>query len=301
MGQSDRFISANECAAIRYLRAEGWTLTQLESAFMCSRDAILSHAKGREKCSHEHGPPPVDLADELTGDVLREARTNAAMGQRTLAGVMDVDKSTIAKWETGDRKPRGVYLERLLEHLPTLRELMGEGGPTNPFPPGEPPENTPPDGGRFGNSLRRARNTAGMTQAELATEVGVCSHTVSDWECGRYTPTRTNLTELHDALPAFNTVPANVPDPDERAEGGAVGNAIRTARDRADITRRVLAGRIGVSEAAVESWERGDRNPSPENRERLQNALPGLDLETLSESPPGSAPTALSDGGERGE
>jgi transcriptional regulator with XRE-family HTH domain len=48
----------------------------------------------------------------------------------------------------------------------------------------------------FGTSLRRWREQAGLTQGDLAEQLGITQQTVSDWERDRGLPHRTRTAEL---------------------------------------------------------------------------------------------------------
>ena len=48
----------------------------------------------------------------------------------------------------------------------------------------------------IGDRIREARQKLGLTQAELARQVGVTSQTVWSWEAGRVKPTHEHLEEL---------------------------------------------------------------------------------------------------------
>jgi transcriptional regulator with XRE-family HTH domain len=86
-----------------------------------------------------------------------------------LADLLGVDPSTVRAWEQRGHRPRPRLQARLVEVL---------GLPTA----GTDAEAT------FGERLRAARPRAGLTQRELADQVGVGQQMVSDWESGRKKP-----------------------------------------------------------------------------------------------------------------
>ena len=53
------------------------------------------------------------------GDALRRMRTERNLSQNRLAELLHVDRSTVAKWETGDRVPDAVMLSQLAKVLGT--------------------------------------------------------------------------------------------------------------------------------------------------------------------------------------
>ena len=52
----------------------------------------------------------------------------------------------------------------------------------------------------FGERLYKARKNAGMTQQELADEVGVTDRAIGNWESGHNAPTSFNVCMLAKAL-----------------------------------------------------------------------------------------------------
>ena len=59
-----------------------------------------------------------------------------------------------------------------------------------------------------------------------------------------------------------------------------IGEAIKKARNKAGLTQKQLAIKLGVSFTLVSQYERGTRNPKPETLDRIATAL-GMTLETL--------------------
>ena len=59
-----------------------------------------------------------------------------------------------------------------------------------------------------------------------------------------------------------------------------IGEAIKKARNKAGLTQKQLANKLGVSFTLVSQYERGTRNPKPETLDRIATAL-GMTLETL--------------------
>lgn len=53
---------------------------------------------------------------------------------------------------------------------------------------------------RVGENIRAMRRAAGMTQAMLATAIGVCRLTVTRWETGERWPTLARLTDIATVL-----------------------------------------------------------------------------------------------------
>lgn len=64
------------------------------------------------------------------------------------------------------------------------------------------------DGQTLGESIRVAREAAGMSQGALAKEVGASLRAVGGWERGEVTPTGRNLARLREVLPGWAEPPA---------------------------------------------------------------------------------------------
>ena len=52
----------------------------------------------------------------------------------------------------------------------------------------------------FGKWIKQQRKYYGMSQTELANDVGVCQNTISDWERGEQTPTFDKAQDIVKAL-----------------------------------------------------------------------------------------------------
>lgn len=59
-------------------------------------------------------------------NVIQDMRVRSGITQEQLAGQLGIDRSTVAKWETGQSKPRTDALIKLCEILScTADELLG--------------------------------------------------------------------------------------------------------------------------------------------------------------------------------
>ena len=112
-------VSVNECQAIRYLYADGWTYAELRLTFGRTSTTIADHVKGR--CRHPDVAAPKRITTSLDGDELREARRNAGLTQSELADRIDVSQGTISQWETGRETPG---TDRIVD----LRAALKDGG-----------------------------------------------------------------------------------------------------------------------------------------------------------------------------
>jgi transcriptional regulator with XRE-family HTH domain/DNA-binding CsgD family transcriptional regulator len=135
--------------------------------------------------------------------------------------------------------------------------------------------------------IRRARLAAGLTQSEVASEIGVEQSTVSVWEGGRAIPTVPLFGELVAVLGPWPLLDALL-SPDQlgntdarvrmsgsrrRGSGGGVGASIRAARQAAGLTQAQLGVRVGVQQSAVGQWERGRTLPTLPLLRRLVGVL----------------------------
>jgi transcriptional regulator with XRE-family HTH domain len=83
--------------------------------------------------------PPTGLIDRVkvarrlpTPAAARAIRMGAGVTQLELANELAVDRVTVARWEAGDRTPRGQLRARYVELLEQLAALLhGEGNPSN--------------------------------------------------------------------------------------------------------------------------------------------------------------------------
>jgi transcriptional regulator with XRE-family HTH domain len=111
--------------------------------------------------------------------------------------------------------------------------------------------------------FRNARLAAGMTQHELARQLGVAGgERVSRWELGRSTPRSETLMRAADVLGV---------DPAELVGGRGESPTLRSLRRSRGLTLSELAREIHVSKSTVSRWESG----------RSTQALPDATVERL--------------------
>jgi len=107
----------------------------------------------------------------------------------------------------------------------------------------------------------------GLRQSDVAARIGVWGQTVNYWEKGHFNPE-----------PQY--VPAIVAFLGYDPFGGPPDGFpawLKAARIAAGLTRRKLAGQIGVHPGTVAEWERGKKRPGPQSSGRLSRLLPGLE------------------------
>lgn len=118
----------------------------------------------------------------------------------------------------------------------------------------------------FGEQLKAERLKRGMSQHEMADELGVGQTTVALWETGKYKPTQANKAR-------FGLWLEEGKKPGER-EGAKEKDdfASRVIRLRAKyrVSQKELGEALGFSKTTILSWERGMTMPSAMHLECLK-------------------------------
>lgn len=129
---------------------------------------------------------------------LRQARRQAAMSQREAAAYLGVAVGSLARYESGERRPplRVVRAMAVAYQRPLAELLRHSGRELRPLPPGRPwrPEQVP-------QALLALRTAAGMTKAELGRTLGRSGQAVRSWEIGRSLPTQGTYRRLELLFP----------------------------------------------------------------------------------------------------
>lgn len=113
---------------------------------------------------------------------------------------------------------------------------------------------TTPSGRFDADRLRAARESARLSQAELAARMGADPAIVSLWETREVKPTVRNLARLASAL---GLQVSDLYTPDPSAEGTLAG-----LRISAGLSQLELAERLGVSQTTISRWERAKAAPN---------------------------------------
>ena len=113
----------------------------------------------------------------------------------------------------------------------------------------------------FGERLKSLRKAAGITQQELADNLGVHLQTVSKWERGISEPDFSLLGEISSVLGVSLEKLLGAEEGESTFTGdfgvGKLGAAILSARSEVGESQERLADVMGVSADAVSRWERG--------------------------------------------
>ncbi|RYG48830.1 XRE family transcriptional regulator [bacterium] len=145
----------------------------------------------------------------------------------------------------------------------------------------------------LGAALRALRLSRGLSLADAAARGGTSKAALGAWEIETRQPRGPALARLLEALGADDRTKArllDLADPEHArlALAGSpfgshvdVGMVLRAMRERRGLAQADLAGRLGVSQAAVSKWELGEAAPSVETVHALGFALGALAEETL--------------------
>ena len=113
--------------------------------------------------------PAYPVVISTIGDHIRTRRLDLGLYQKDVAERIRVGTETITNWELNRSEPKIRYLPKVIEFLGYV-----------PFSPGE----------SFPERLKAYRMVKGLTQRELALELGVDPTTVRKWEAGTSKPMR---------------------------------------------------------------------------------------------------------------
>lgn len=108
-------VSDNECMAIRFLHAAGYSTADIAAFLEYQTDTVAKHADNR--CHHERLTQPQEL-HTLSPDRIRTLRLQEDLTQAELAAAVDVGPATVSCWENGHNNPGRQTLRKLYEVLP---------------------------------------------------------------------------------------------------------------------------------------------------------------------------------------
>jgi DNA-binding transcriptional regulator YiaG len=120
----------------------------------------------------------------------------------------------------------------------------------------------------IGDHLRKRRLEFGLSQPQLAKQLGVSAASILNWELRKQVPELRFLKRLWEFVGMRIPIDAALP-PQQAAADGAIGERIRCARRRLALTQVQLARHLGVDPCTVQSWETGRHGPQACRREKL--------------------------------
>lgn len=219
------------------------------------------------------------------GAHLEASRLQAGLRRLDLAHRLGVSEESIRLWERGAVQPSEDHLVRLIPILAI------EGALWQDSPAPAPDEQT-----ELARRLLQERQALGLTQAALASRLGVAPDTYVAWETGRSTPGAEHVTRLATHL--------GLPDEDAAtlcASGlvvdcsawPAFGQLVGARRQALGLTRKDLAATLGVAPRALMTWELGYRRPPSAQVLALAQALQVSATELTDALPRRAAPTRL--------
>ncbi|MCL4518669.1 MAG: helix-turn-helix domain-containing protein [Thaumarchaeota archaeon] len=140
-------------------------MVQLRVAFMFSK-FLHSHPCVAILDVRLHAKKPASKAYpsslKTVGDHIRKRRLDLELTQKQAAEKLGVDETSVWNWETGKTDP-------LVRQVPAVISFLGY----DPFAS---------DSGSLANELKRYRLTHGLTQTELARQIGIDPATLSRLE-----------------------------------------------------------------------------------------------------------------------
>ena len=128
-----------------------------------------------------------------------------------------------------------------------------------------PPRGCPRHPKTLGDHLRKVRLERGLSQDQVARELGVSIATIFNWEANQ---TRVQ-TRFMPQVVAFLGY-------DPREEASQIGDRIRMLRERQGLSQVALAAKLGLNASTVVRWECGRVGLAfPKVRKRFEEFLAG--------------------------
>jgi transcriptional regulator with XRE-family HTH domain len=114
------------------------------------------------------------------GDHIKARRLDLKLTKRQLSFNLNVSDVTIYLWEKNKVRPS-------LAQIPKIIEFLGQ----DPFEK---------ETANLGERIRENRRVRGLSQRELAAQLGIDSTTLGSWERGEHRPTKNKFEKLKSAL-----------------------------------------------------------------------------------------------------
>lgn len=189
----------------------------------------------------EHHPAGYPIVLNHLGHHLKKRRLDHGLQLKEVADRLGCHRATVTNWERGRTQPT-------VAHWPRILRFLG-------YDP-RPQE----DG--IGDRLRRHRQGRGWSQTDVAKVLGVSESVVWRWESGQRKPRGKYLEMLY----------ALVGD-EPRPRPAMVGQRLKRRREQLGFTLRMAAERLGVVQATVCRWERGEREPQGAHLKSVEEFL----------------------------
>ena len=109
------------------------------------------------------------MKPKTLGDHIKKKRFDLELSRRVVAETLDISVDAVKQWETNKVSPNVSLVPRVIEFLGYI-----------PY--------SDPAGMSSGDKILTCRRLAGLTQAGLASRLGINAGTVAGWENGRSIP-----------------------------------------------------------------------------------------------------------------
>lgn len=124
----------------------------------------------------------------------KELRKEKGLTQFELAKIMNIDQTTVSKWELGKAIPDTNMLIKLAEFFDVSTDYLLSR--TNFYYPDNLEENQKKDKLEIGNLIKELRQNKGLTQQEVADKISISRSVLSQYENNLVEPTATVISKL---------------------------------------------------------------------------------------------------------
>ena len=211
--------------------------------------------------------PPADWTAETVGPELGKCRRWYGLTKRDVAQICSVAPARVQQWEAGSALPEFKAVVRLSSRLGF--DILSAAEASGRLSAITPPSTW--SAGTFLDLWPKLRELSGLSVAEVAHAIGVTPQNVSYWEHRDAEPKDEHLPSLAALLrrqlhwhPDLSEVDATdlartrraTTRSGRRTARDPLGEAIRTCREAAGISRRAVAQALNISPSTIENWER---------------------------------------------